>query len=105
MELAVDEIDDEELAFVTAEYVLKSSAEEYKADGCILFGEDELCLLETSGKFMLEDNSKYGYDHIKMTFGALCLFNAIYKKYCWANEDTALKLKIPFVHSRGKILF
>ncbi|KAI8351220.1 hypothetical protein EDC96DRAFT_546843 [Choanephora cucurbitarum] len=45
MELAVDEIDDEELTFVTAEYVLKSSVEEYKTDGCILFGGDELCLL------------------------------------------------------------
>ncbi|KAI8365576.1 hypothetical protein BD560DRAFT_332655, partial [Blakeslea trispora] len=126
MELAVDDIDDEELTFVTAEHVLKSSAEEYKADGCILFGEDEICLLETSGKFMLEDNSNlflvewlsiaakfrnetfdiylYGYDHIKMTFGALCLFNAVYKKHCWANEDTALKLRIPFVHARGNML-
>ncbi|KAI8351221.1 hypothetical protein EDC96DRAFT_448074 [Choanephora cucurbitarum] len=54
---------------------------------------------------MLEDNSKYGYDHIKLNFGALCLFNEIYKKYCWASENTALKLRIPFVHARDNILF
>ncbi|CAO3677859.1 unnamed protein product [Rhizopus microsporus] len=38
-------------------------------------------------------------DHIKVHYGALSIFNAIYKKYYWTSEATALKLYIPFLHS------
>ncbi|KAG0780399.1 hypothetical protein G6F21_012149 [Rhizopus arrhizus] len=66
MEVAVDSISCSDLSFMSAEYKLKSSDEEYKADACILDDDNnEISILETSGKFMLDDNSKYGYDHVK----------------------------------------
>lgn len=72
------------MKLVPAEYSLLSSKEGYKTDACILDGDNELCLLETSGKFLLGDSGKYGYDYIEVTFDALSIFNATYKKYCWA---------------------
>ncbi|KAG0805097.1 hypothetical protein G6F20_012176 [Rhizopus arrhizus] len=66
MEVAVDSISCSDLSFMSAEYKLKSSDEEYKADACVLDDDNnEISILETSGKFMLDDNSKYGYDHVK----------------------------------------
>lgn len=60
-----------ELDFVAGEYVLHSSKEEYKADACILdSSKNEICLLETSGCYLLGDLPKYGYDHVKGAFGA-----------------------------------
>lgn len=100
MEFVVDSMPDMSLKFSSAEYILKCSKEEYKADACILVDENELSILETSGKILLNDNSKYGSDHIKVHYGALSIFNAIYKKYYWASEATALKLHIPFLHAR-----
>ncbi|KAG0890719.1 hypothetical protein G6F34_012287 [Rhizopus arrhizus] len=101
MEVAVDSISCSDLSFMSAEYKLKSSDEEYKADACILDDDNnEISILETSGKFMLDDNSKYGYDHVKCTFGALIIFNAAFKKYFWSREDTGLQLRIPFIHAR-----
>ncbi|KAG1530016.1 hypothetical protein G6F51_013968 [Rhizopus arrhizus] len=103
MEVAVDSISCSDLSFMSAEYKLKSSDEEYKADACVLDDDNnEISILETSGKFMLDDNSKYGYDHVKCTFGALTIFNAAFKKYFWSREDTGLQLRIPFIHARRK---
>lgn len=62
--------------------------------------DNELSILETSGKILLNDNSKYGSDHIKVYYGGLSIFNAIFKKHYWASETTALKLHVPFLHAR-----
>lgn len=91
------------LQFLPGEYLLKSSQEKYNADGCIVDEEDnEMFLLETSGKLMLNEKWKYGYDHVKCTFGALSIFNAAFKKYFFAAEETAMKLQIPYLHAMGK---
>jgi hypothetical protein len=95
---------EESLMFVPGEWVLKSSMEEYKADGVVMSNKIELFLLETSGKFLLSDKARFGYDHIKGTFGCLTIYNQILKKYCYATEETASKLKITFVHARSKLL-
>ncbi|OBZ85223.1 hypothetical protein A0J61_06719 [Choanephora cucurbitarum] len=100
MEFVIDSIPDMPLKLYPAEYILKCSKEEYKTDACILLEEDELSILETSGKILLDDNSKYGSDHIKVHYGALSIFNSLYKKYCWASEAAALKLQVPFLHAR-----
>lgn len=91
------------LEFLPGEYLLKSSQEKYSADGCIVDEEDnEMFLLETSGKLMLNEKWKYGYDHVKCTFGALSIFNAAFKKYFFATKETAMKLQIPYLHAMGK---
>ncbi|ORE19181.1 hypothetical protein BCV71DRAFT_283957 [Rhizopus microsporus] len=97
MEFVVNSMPDMSLKFSPAEYILS-------ADACISVDENELSILETSGKILLNDNSKYGSDHIKVHYGALSIFNAIYKKYYWASEATALKLHIPFLHARDDMI-
>ncbi|CAO3667671.1 unnamed protein product [Rhizopus stolonifer] len=88
------------LEFLPGEYLLKSSQEKYNADGCIVDEEDnEMFLLEISGKLMLNEKWKYGYDHVKCTFGALSIFNAAFKKYFFATEETAMKLQVPYLHA------
>ncbi|KAG0734405.1 hypothetical protein G6F22_017020 [Rhizopus arrhizus] len=99
MEFVVDTVETP-LTFYPAEYMLKAAQEETKVDACILDGDNELAVLETSGKRLLNDNAKYGLDHIKVHYGALSIFNTIFKKYCTATEETATKLKIPFIHAR-----
>lgn len=90
MEFVVDALPEKSLQFCTAEYILKCSKQEYEADACILYGDMELSILETSGKILLNDNSKYDNGHTKIHYGALSILNAIYKKYYWSTEDTAL---------------
>ncbi|KAI8973813.1 hypothetical protein BDF20DRAFT_805005, partial [Mycotypha africana] len=90
----------EEMVLLPGEYMLKSFQEKYKADGCIIDNEDnEVFILEISGKLMLNEKWKYGYDHVKCTFGALTIFNSAYKKYFFATEETATKLQIPYLHA------
>ncbi|CAO3699127.1 unnamed protein product [Rhizopus stolonifer] len=83
------------MKLMLTEYILKAFVDEYKADGCILdqFG-NEVCLLETSSTFLSKERGKLGYDHVKGTFGALTLFNAIFKKYNSATLETALNLTV-----------
>lgn len=100
MEFVVDSMPDITLKFSPGECFLKCTNEEYKADACISADENELSILEASGKILLDDNSKYGSDHIKIHYGALSIFNAVYKMYYWATEATASKLHIPFLHAR-----
>ncbi len=73
-----------------------------KADGCIIdqFG-NQVCLLETSSNFLYRESSKLGCDHAKDTFGALNLFNAIFKKYNNATLETTQNLTVAFIHARG----
>lgn len=51
---------------------------------------------------MLNEKWKYGYDHVKCTFGALSIFNAAFKKYFFAAEAMAMKLQIPYLHAMSK---
>lgn len=82
---------------------MKSSQEKYNADGCIIDDEgNEVFVLETSRKLMLNEKWEYGYDHVKCTFGALSIFNAAFKKYFFATEETAMKLQISYLHAMGK---
>lgn len=90
------------MKFIHGEYILVASKETHKVDACIVDGGVEICLLETSGKLLLRDNSKYGYDHIKCNFGSLNIFNNIYNKYYWGSKETAGRLRISFVYARRK---
>lgn len=38
----------------------------------------------------------------KWKYGALSIFNAAFKKYFFATEETAMKLQIPYLHAMGK---
>lgn len=97
IELAVDSVKTHVLKFVPGEYILRSSKEENKVDGCVLFGDVKVFLLETSGKLFHNESGKYGLDHIKSNFGAFTMFNDIYKKHFWRSERTAISLKITFL--------
>lgn len=78
---------------VSCSYLLLMSIE-YKSDTCILDDENNaISVLETSGKFMLDNNSKYGYNHAKCTFGALSILNATFKKYFGSREVTGFQLR------------
>lgn len=89
------------LRFIPGERLLKSCEDKYNCDGLVveMKNGNELFLLETSGRLDLEQKWKYGYDHIKCTFGALSLFNSAFKKYFFASKDTAIRLKIPYLHA------
>ncbi|KAI9256032.1 hypothetical protein EDC94DRAFT_523503, partial [Helicostylum pulchrum] len=104
VELAVSNM--KEFIFIPGEYTLKSSEEEYKADAAVIYNYLEITLLETSGIFELHaihrfrDNAIFGYDHVKGTFGCLCLFNCVLKTYYYATEESVYKLQISFIHAR-----
>ncbi|KAG2204545.1 hypothetical protein INT47_012604 [Mucor saturninus] len=98
VEVSVDSV--EGLEFLPGEYALKSTNEKYNADGCVVDEDDnEMFLLETSGKLKLNEKWKYGYDHVKCTFGALSIYNAAFKKYFFATEKTALKHQVSYIHA------
>lgn len=86
--------------FKPGEYILKASPQEYKCDAAILVNNLGICLLETSGKLLLKDNLWFGQDHVKGVLGSMMLFNMVYRTYFYATEETASRLKIPFVQAR-----
>ena len=55
----------------------------------------------TSSTSLFKESGKLGYNHVKGTFSALVLFNAIFKKYNNATLETALSLTVAFIHARG----
>lgn len=81
MGFAADSVNEYNLKFIPGEYILMAPKETNKVDACIIDNDMEICLLETSGKLLLRDNTKYGFDHIKCNFGSLNIFNNIYKKH------------------------
>ncbi|KAI8070641.1 uncharacterized protein B0P05DRAFT_513835 [Gilbertella persicaria] len=102
VEFAVDSLNKENLSFICGEHILVSSKEEYKADGVVVLQDNiEICLLEISGKYKLNDIPHTIYDHVKGCFGVLCMLNNLIKKYHKATIETAITLKVPFVHARG----
>ncbi|KAI9336595.1 hypothetical protein BD770DRAFT_332082 [Pilaira anomala] len=90
------------LVFYPGEMSLDSFDEEYKADGLIKLDSMEVCLLETSGHYGLKDLPRFGYDHIKGSFGALTFIRKLLKTWYFANVDTVLSLKVFFIHVREK---
>lgn len=102
VEFAMDALKNNNFSFVCGEYILLSCNEEYKADGAILLEDSiEICLLEVSGKYKLNDIPRFSYDHVKGCFGVLTMLNTIIKKYHKATIETAMALKVPFLHARG----
>lgn len=91
-----------ELLFQTDEILLTSSDEAFKADGFIELDGIELCLLETSGAYGIKDESRFGKDHVKGSFGALMLLRRILRTYFFATEDALRDLRVLYIHARGK---
>ncbi|KAI7884136.1 uncharacterized protein EV154DRAFT_485457 [Mucor mucedo] len=82
VEVSVDLV--EALEFLPGEYALKSTNENYNADGCVVDeDDDEMFFLETSGKLMLNEKWKYGYDHIYLerSLSSLIDMKQEYEKY------------------------
>ncbi|OBZ82077.1 hypothetical protein A0J61_09872 [Choanephora cucurbitarum] len=92
---------DDRTSFLPGEIELSASSKNYNADALIKYGEVEVCVLETSGRYKLEDNARFGYDHVKGAFALLSMIKAIYKKYRFATKETAVELRVHFVHARG----
>lgn len=90
------------LSFETGEVFLNSSDEMFKADGVVKTNNIEICLLETSGPYGIQDRSRFGKDHVKGSFGALTFLRNILKKFYFASESTMHELRVLFVHARGK---
>jgi hypothetical protein len=105
LEFAADSVNEYSLKLVPGEHILLASKETHKVNACIVDDAIEICLLEISGNLRLNDNTKYGYNHIKCNFGLLAIFNFIYQKHFWPTEETAENFKIPFVHARRKQLY
>lgn len=102
-EFAMDALKTTDFSFICGEqHTLLSCNEEYKTDGTVLFQDSiEICLLEVSGKYKLNDIPRFSYDHVKGCFGVLMMLNAIIKKYHKATIKIAMTLKVTFLHARG----
>ncbi|CEP18339.1 hypothetical protein [Parasitella parasitica] len=76
----------------------------YKADGCISVAIDgirvELALLEVSGPFKLDDESRIVKDHVKAGYGLVAMLNGIARLYNFASFDVFSSLRIFFVHAK-----
>jgi hypothetical protein len=81
---------------------LDSSNEDSKADAIAQLGEMVFLLLETSGLNKTKDRVRFSQDQIKCSFGALTFFRKILKTWNFATDETMTKLKVVFVHARGK---
>ncbi|KAI8973187.1 hypothetical protein BDF20DRAFT_837154 [Mycotypha africana] len=90
------------LLFKTGEVILDSSDETLKAVGVVELDGIEFCLLETSDAYGISDNSRFGKDHVKGSFGALMFLRKILKTCFYATEDMLCELKVLFVHARSK---
>lgn len=91
-----------ELLFRTGEILLDGSDEDFKADALVEIEGMELLLLETSGPYNIDDNARFSQDHIKGSFGALTCLRKMLKTWYFATEETMRRLKVMFVHARGK---
>ncbi|KAI8350632.1 hypothetical protein EDC96DRAFT_448230 [Choanephora cucurbitarum] len=92
---------DDKTSFFPGEIELSASSENYNADALIKYSEVEICVLETSGRYKLEDKARFGYDYVKGAFALLSMIKAIYKKYRFATKETTVELRVHFVHARG----
>ncbi|PHZ13654.1 uncharacterized protein RHIMIDRAFT_305694 [Rhizopus microsporus ATCC 52813] len=92
------------LKFIPGEVLLSSTDEPYNADAVVKFENIEICLLETSGHYGLNDKGRFGYDHVKGAFGAISMIRHAYKKYQYATKTTAQELRVFFMHAKEKKL-
>ncbi|PHZ11259.1 uncharacterized protein RHIMIDRAFT_244474 [Rhizopus microsporus ATCC 52813] len=77
------------LKFVPREVLLSPTDETYNADAVVKFEGVDICLLETSGHYDLNDKDHFGYDHVKGAFGAISMIRNAYKKHQYATRATA----------------
>ncbi|CAO3625395.1 unnamed protein product [Cunninghamella blakesleeana] len=63
----------------------------------------ELLLLETSGSFSKDDNTKFSFDFHKAMFGLLPIIKTIADKYEYASLASIQKLKVYFLHVSGNV--
>lgn len=82
------------LSFETSDVFLKTSDEMFKADGVVKINNIEICLLETSGPYGIQDRSRFGKDHVKGSLGALTFLRNILKKFYCASESTMKQLNL-----------
>ncbi|KAI8643567.1 hypothetical protein BD408DRAFT_442431 [Parasitella parasitica] len=105
----------DELKFHCGEYRLGSVDKElsrknirsnqyYKSDGCISTLIDdariELVLLEVSGPFKLNDESRFIRDHVKAGYGLIAMLNEIAHTYKFASFDIFTTVRIFFLHAK-----
>jgi hypothetical protein len=105
----------DELKFHCGEYRLGSVDKElsrknicnsqyYKSDGCISTLIDdvriELVLLEVSGPFKLDDESRFIKDHVKAGYGLIAMLNEIADTYKFASFDVFSTVRIFFLHAK-----
>lgn len=80
------------------------SNEHYKSVGCILTLIDgvymELLLLEVSGSFKLDDESRFVEDHVKAGYGLVAMLNEIAYTYNFASFDVFTTVRIFFLHAK-----
>ena len=105
----------DDLKFHCGEYRLRSVDKEfsrrnirnnqhYKSDGCISTLIDdahiELVLLEVSGPFKLNDESRFTKDHVKAGYGLIAMLNEIAHIYKFASFDVFTSVRIFFLHAK-----
>ncbi|KAG2228469.1 hypothetical protein BDF21DRAFT_376012 [Thamnidium elegans] len=102
------------LNFHCGEYRLKSVDKElsrrsicsqhYKSDGCISTVIDntriELAILEVSGPYKLDEQSRFTKDHIKAGYGLIAMINEIAYLYKYASFDIFTKVRLFFIHAK-----
>jgi hypothetical protein len=80
------------------------SNEHYKSDGCISTLIDgiriELVLLEVSGPFKLDDESRFVKDHVKAGYGLIAMLNEIAYTNKFASFDVFATVRIYFLHAK-----
>lgn len=80
------------------------SNEHYKSDGCISTLIDgiriELVLLEVSGPFKLDDESRFVKDHVKAGYGLIAMLNEIAYTNKFASFGVFTTVRIFFLHAK-----
>lgn len=76
----------------------------YKSDGCISTLIDgvhiELMILEVSGPFKLDDESRFVKNHVKTGYGLVTMLNEIAYTYKVASFDVFTSVRIFFLHAK-----
>ncbi|EIE76714.1 hypothetical protein RO3G_01418 [Rhizopus delemar RA 99-880] len=83
------------------------SKSQYKADGIVsLYGVDnmEVLLLETSGHFKNDDQTKISFDHHKALYGTLAMLKCVSDTYKFGSMKTFQKIKIFFLQAANNEL-
>lgn len=79
-------------------------SQHYKSDGCISTVIDdsriELVILEVSGPYKLDDQSRFIKDHIKVSYGLIAMINEIAYLYKSASFDIFTTARLFFIHAK-----